>query len=46
MIRECAKCKQPSVLPTVADKRRPYVCDSCWEKVMREAAERIRIKVR
>lgn len=46
MTLTCAKCKQQYVLPAIADKRRPFVCDACWEKVMQEAQEHIRIKVR
>lgn len=41
----CAKCKRPYALPDDADKRRTFVCDDCWEAILREAAEHIRIKV-
>jgi len=46
MILLCAKCKQKYVLPAVAVKDRPFVCDACWEVVLKQAQEHIRIKVR
>lgn len=54
MTLTCAKCKRSYVLPlfdphfvAIAMRdQRPFVCDACWEMIMQEAAERIRIKVR
>lgn len=41
----CATCKRPFDLPAAADPCRPFVCDACYEAILREAAEHIRIKV-
>lgn len=46
MTLTCAKCKQKYDLPDGADKDRPFVCDACYEAILREAQERIRIKAR
>ena len=42
----CVKCKQKYVLPAIAAKDRPFVCDACWEAIMQQAADRIKIMVR
>lgn len=46
MTLTCAKCKREYDLPAVLVKDRPYVCNVCWAKIMQEAAEHIRIKVK